>query len=107
MESLSEEDAEAALALMEDALGDPTVRRLNEAPPEDEEISSEEEAAVQEARDELAAGAATIPLDEVKREGEQGDDWGDLDEQMDAAMRDSLRELDEEERKAGVEPWRP
>lgn len=53
---------------MEDALGDPLVRRLNDAPLEDEEISSEEEAAVQEARDELAAGASTIPLDEAKRE---------------------------------------
>jgi archaeosine-15-forming tRNA-guanine transglycosylase len=35
---------------------------------EDEEISPEEEAAVQEARDELAAGAKTVSLDEVTRE---------------------------------------
>jgi hypothetical protein len=36
--------------------------------PEDEEISEQEEAAVQEARDEIAAGVPLIPLDEVKRE---------------------------------------
>lgn len=47
---------------------DPMIRRLDEAPVEDEEISAEEEAAVQEARDEIAAGAPLIPLEQVKRE---------------------------------------
>ena len=37
-------------------------------PLEDEEISPEEEAAVQEARDELAAGAEPISHEEIKRE---------------------------------------
>lgn len=46
---------------------DPIARRLQSAPPEDEEISAEEETAVQEARDEIAAGAPTIPLEEIKR----------------------------------------
>lgn len=54
---------------------------------------------------------AEIALRAVEREGSESqgivDEWGDLDAQMDAAMRDSLRELDEKERKAGVEPWRP
>lgn len=47
---------------------DPFIRRLEEAPPEDEEISAEEEAAVQEALEELAKGARLISLDEIKRE---------------------------------------
>lgn len=41
---------------------------LDSLPIEDEEISPEEEAAVQEARDELAAGAPTISHEEIKRE---------------------------------------
>ncbi len=47
---------------------DPLLRVLEEAPLEDEEISPEEEAAVQEAYDELAAGAPTVSLEEIKRE---------------------------------------
>jgi hypothetical protein len=41
---------------------------LEDAPLEDEEISSDEEAAVQEAVDELKAGVPTIPLEQVRRE---------------------------------------
>jgi hypothetical protein len=41
---------------------------LDDAPEEDEEISTAEEAAVQEARDEIAAGVPLIPFDEIKRE---------------------------------------
>jgi hypothetical protein len=62
----SEHEAEVALRAVERD-SDPVIRRFDDAPLEDEEISPEEEAAVQEARDELAAGATTIPLDEVKR----------------------------------------
>jgi len=47
---------------------DPLIRCLEEAPPEDEEISVEEEAAVQEALDEIAKGVPPVSLDEVKRE---------------------------------------
>jgi hypothetical protein len=47
---------------------DPVLRLLENAPEEDEEISAEEEAAVQEARDEIAAGAPLIPLEQVMRE---------------------------------------
>jgi hypothetical protein len=43
----------------------------------------------------------------VSRHTSDADDWGGLDTRMDAAMRASLRELDEEERKAGLSPWRP
>jgi hypothetical protein len=35
------------------------------------------------------------------------DEWGDLDAQTDATTAASIRELDEEERAAGLEPWRP
>jgi hypothetical protein len=66
VDRLSEAEAEAALQAIEQA--DPVVRRLDDTPLEDEEISPEEEAAVQEARDELAAGVPTISHEEVKRE---------------------------------------
>ena len=62
----SEHEAEVALRAVERE-GDPVARWLDDAPFEDEEISAEEEAAVQEARDELAAGEPTVPFAEVKR----------------------------------------
>ncbi len=68
VDELSEVEAERALALVEKEREHPMIRRLDEAPLEDEEISAEEEAAVQEARDEIAAGAPLIPLEQVKRE---------------------------------------
>jgi hypothetical protein len=34
------------------------------------------------------------------------DAWGDLDAQTDATTAASMRELDEEERASGLEPWR-
>jgi hypothetical protein len=46
---------------------DPLIRRLDSALPEDEEISSEEEAAAAEGRADIAAGR-TVPLAEIKRE---------------------------------------
>ena len=64
VEALSEEEAAQALRFLDE---DPLTRRLDSAPLEDEEITAEEEAAVQEARDDLAAGVAPIPLAEVKR----------------------------------------
>jgi hypothetical protein len=60
---LSEAEAAEALRLL-DARQDP----LDDAPLEDEEILPEEEAAVQEARDELDAGAELISHEEIKRE---------------------------------------
>lgn len=33
------------------------------------------------------------------------DEWGDLDAMLDAEAADVMRELDEEERAAGYEPW--
>jgi hypothetical protein len=68
VEALSEKEAEDALRLLADREDDPLMRRLDNAPLEDEEISEEEEAAVQEARDELQSGAPTISHEEIKRE---------------------------------------
>jgi hypothetical protein len=65
--SLSEAEAAETLRLL-DARDDPLNRRLDDAPAEDEEVSSEEEAAVQAARDELAGGAELISHEEIKRE---------------------------------------
>jgi hypothetical protein len=64
---LSEAEADETLRLLEDRK-DPVARLLDEAVHEDEEISAEEEAAVREARDELAAGEPTISHAEIKRE---------------------------------------
>jgi hypothetical protein len=64
---LSEAEAAETLRLL-DTRQDPLTRRLDDAPLEDEDISPEEEAAVQEACDELAAGAELISHEEIKRE---------------------------------------
>ena len=64
---LSEAEAAETLRLL-DARQDPLNRRLDDAPLEDEDISPEEEASVQEARDELAAGAESISHEEIRRE---------------------------------------
>lgn len=64
VEALTEEEAAQALRFLNE---DPLTRLLDSAPLEDEEITAEEDAAVQQARDELAAGVPTIPLEEVKR----------------------------------------
>lgn len=59
VESLSEAEAEAALALI--------VRRVGEAPVDDEPITPEEEAALAEVEADRAAGVPTVSFDEVKR----------------------------------------
>lgn len=66
IEALSEEEAAAALRLL-DARADPLTRLLDDAPIDDEPTTPEEEAAVAEARADIAAGR-TISLDEIKRE---------------------------------------
>jgi hypothetical protein len=48
--------------------GDSFARWLDSRPEEDEEISGEEEAAVQEARGEITSGAPLIGFEEIKRE---------------------------------------
>lgn len=68
VDELPEQELEAALEAIEARADDPVVRRLDDAAPEDEEISAEEEAEVREARDEVAAGAPLVSHDEIKRE---------------------------------------
>jgi hypothetical protein len=68
VDQLPEEELDAALEAIEGRTDDPMIRRLDDAPPEDEEISAEEEAAVREARDEVAAGAPLVSQEEIKRE---------------------------------------
>jgi len=58
--------------------------------------------------DELPESEIEPVLDFIaSRNTSEVEEWGDLDTRMDAAMRASLHELDEEERKAGLSPWRP
>jgi hypothetical protein len=58
--------------------------------------------------DELPESEVEPVLDFIaSRHSGDDEEWGDLDAQMDAAMKDSLRELGEEERRAGMSPWRP
>lgn len=68
VDELTEREADEALALITARRGDDFARWLDSRPEEDEEISKQEEAAVQEARDEIAAGAPLISVDEIKRE---------------------------------------
>jgi hypothetical protein len=68
VDELPEEELDAALQAIELRADDPLIRRFEDVAPEDEEISAEEEAAVQEARDELTAGAPLVSHDEIKRE---------------------------------------
>jgi hypothetical protein len=48
--------------------GDDFARWLDSLPEEDQEISEQEDGAVQEAREETAAGVPLISLDDIKRE---------------------------------------
>ena len=62
----SEAEAEETLRLL-DAREDPVTCLPEEAPLEDEEISAEEEVAVQEAGEEPAAGAGALCHEEIER----------------------------------------
>ncbi len=68
VDELSEQEANEALQLITARRGDDFARWLDSLPEEDEEIPEQEEAAVQEARDEITAGVPLIPFDQIKRE---------------------------------------
>jgi hypothetical protein len=68
LDELPESEIEPVVEFIASRGEDPVLRLLEDAPEEDEEISAEEEAAVQEARDEIAAGVPLVPFDEIKRE---------------------------------------
>lgn len=62
----SEQEAAEALRLL-DRGADPVARFFDDAPPDDEPVTAEEEAAIAEANAAIAAGD-TIPLEEFLRE---------------------------------------
>lgn len=68
VDELSEREADEALRLIVAQHGDDFAGWLDSLPEEDEEISDQEETAVQEARDEIASGIPLIPSGEIKRE---------------------------------------
>jgi hypothetical protein len=68
LDELPESELEPIVEILASRGGDPVLRLLEDAPEEDEEISPEEEVAVKKARDEIASGVPTIPLEQVMRE---------------------------------------
>ena len=61
------DEAAETLRLL-DQRTDSLTRLLDNAPPDDEPVTPEEEALVQEARDEIARGERLISLDELRAE---------------------------------------
>jgi hypothetical protein len=68
VDELSEREADEALRLIASRREGDFATWLDSAPEEDEEITEDEESAVQEARDEIATGAPLISAGEIKRE---------------------------------------
>ena len=71
VDGLSEREAEEALRVIQRPQAgdpDPVIELLDNAPPENEEISAEEEAAVEEARREIERGGKLYTAEEIKRE---------------------------------------
>lgn len=66
--SLSEEDANIALHLVERELDDPLLRALATAPEDDEPWTEADEAAMAEVEADRAAGQPTYSSEEIKRE---------------------------------------
>jgi hypothetical protein len=67
VQTLTEDEAAETLRLL-DQRTDSLTRLLDNAPPDDEPVTPEEEALVQEARDEIARGEKLISLDELRAE---------------------------------------
>jgi hypothetical protein len=68
VDQLSEREADEALRLIASRRGGDFASWLDAAPVEDEQISEDEESAVQEAREEIATGTPLLSADEIKRE---------------------------------------
>ncbi len=68
IEAFSEDEASEALRLL-NLRADPMIVAFRDAPIDDEPVTDEEEAAVAEARADIAAGR-TVPLEEAMREFE-------------------------------------
>lgn len=67
VEQLSEREAEIALEAIAERVGDPLVRALEQAPPDDEPTSPEEDRAAKEALAQYRRGEA-ISAGQAKRE---------------------------------------
>jgi hypothetical protein len=67
VDELSDEEAEAMLRRVEALRNDPFLRFLDQAPVDDEPVTTEEEAALAEVEADRAAGVPAIPFDDVKR----------------------------------------
>jgi len=67
LDELSEDEVEPVLDFIVSRHADPLLQAIANAPEDDEPWTEEDEAAVQESRDELAAGAPLISLESIKR----------------------------------------
>lgn len=68
VERFSEEEATEALRLL-DLRGDPLVAAFRDAPADDEPVTSDDEAAIAEAHEDIVAGR-TVSLEQAMREPE-------------------------------------
>ena len=70
VDELSEPAAERALKLVEKEPEDPVIAACRDAPEDedDEPLTPEEEAGLEESHAEVAAGVPLIPLEQIKRE---------------------------------------
>jgi hypothetical protein len=66
IEQLTEDEAAETLRLLDERI-EPVIRLLDDAPPDDEPTTPEEETAVQLAREEIARGE-TVTLEELRAE---------------------------------------
>jgi hypothetical protein len=64
---LPEEEIDPTLDFIASRHEDPVVRLLDNAPEDDEPVTEEDEAALEEAYAELDGGASTMPVDEFRR----------------------------------------
>ncbi|HEY5343009.1 MAG TPA: hypothetical protein VIJ66_05060 [Solirubrobacteraceae bacterium] len=67
VDELSEPEAKRALSLVEKEREDPVIAAFRDAPEDDEPLSAEEEAGLEESHADLAAGR-TFSLEEIKRD---------------------------------------
>ena len=67
VDELSEREAERALSLVEKEREDPVIAAFRDAPEDDEPLTTEEEATLEQSRDEYRRGEG-VPLDEIRHE---------------------------------------
>lgn len=67
LDELPESEVEPVLEFIVSRRADPLLQAIANAPEDDEPWTEEDETAVQESRDEIAAGVPLISLEDVKR----------------------------------------